>query len=208
MLPGPGDMLTADPRLWAAQGLDVVTPSPAEIYRIAADQQAAAARLIAEAQADAPIWLVGPNPAVEAAMAAMPRSGAGQVSGVVVTSTTSGAGTCSERMTYSYSGSGAPPKVSVSRSGDGCPAGSPFGPGGNSRDCTGGHAESTTADRGLDAGGCRIERRGEAGRGFDQIGAAKLIGRRQSSSAKSAPGGQTGRGRELDSISRRRGGGA
>lgn len=59
-------------------------------------------------------------------MASMPRSGPGEVSGVVVTSMASGAGVCSERMIYSYSGNGAPPKVSVSKSGD-CPAGSPFG---------------------------------------------------------------------------------
>ena len=75
---------------------------------------------------EAPVWLVGPNPAIEAAMAAVPMAEPGQVSGVVVTSMTSGAGTCSERMIYSYSGNGAPPKVSVSKSGD-CPAGSPFG---------------------------------------------------------------------------------
>ena len=128
MLPGPGDVLTADPALWAAQGFDVVTPPPSEIYQLAADREAAFDRLIAQAQAmaDAPIWLVGPNPAIEAAMASMPRSGPGEVSGVVVTSMASGAGMCSERMIYSYSGNGAPPKVSVSKSGD-CPAGSPFG---------------------------------------------------------------------------------
>ena len=44
----------------------------------------------------------------------------------MVTSMASGSGMCSERMIYSYSGNGAPPKVSVSKSGD-CPAGSPFG---------------------------------------------------------------------------------
>jgi hypothetical protein len=41
MLPGPGDVLTADPGLWAAQGFDVVTPPPSEIYRLAADREAA-----------------------------------------------------------------------------------------------------------------------------------------------------------------------
>jgi hypothetical protein len=129
MLPGPGDMMTANPQLWASQGFDVVTPTPSEIYRIAADQQAAAARLIAEAQqmATAPVWLVGPNPEIEAAMASLPGGGPGQVSGVVVTSTSSGTGTCSERMIYSYSGNGAAPKVSVSKSGNACPPGSPFG---------------------------------------------------------------------------------
>ena len=128
----PGEMLSADPQLWTAQGFDVVTPAPSEIYRLAAEQRATAARLIAEARAmaDAPIWLVGPNPAIEAAMAAMPPAGAGQVSGVVMTSTTSGGSTCSERMIYSYSGNGGPPKVSVSKSGNACPSGSPFAGGG------------------------------------------------------------------------------
>ena len=130
MLPDPADMVTANPQLWAAQGFDVVTPTPAAIYQIAADQQAAAAQLIAQAMADAPIWLVGQNPAIKAAMASLPRGGPGQVAGFVVTSTTSGAGTCSERMIYSYSGSGAP-KVSVGKSGNACPPGSPFGGGTN-----------------------------------------------------------------------------
>ena len=130
MLPGPGDIMAASPQLWADQGFDVVTAPPAEFYRLAADQQAAAARLIAQARAlaDAPIWLVGPNPAIEAAMASMPPGGPGQVSGVVVTSTSTGAGTCSEQMVYSYSGNGAAPKVSVSKSGNACPPGSGFGP--------------------------------------------------------------------------------
>jgi hypothetical protein len=127
MLPGPGDMLTADPRSWAAQGFDVVTPPP-EVFPITADQPEAA-RLIAQAQAlaDAPVWLVGPNPAIAAAMAAMPPGGAGRVSGLVVTSTISGAGTCSERVIYSYAGNGAAPKVAVSKSGDACATGPAFG---------------------------------------------------------------------------------
>lgn len=131
MLPGgPGDMLSGNPQLWTRQGFDVMAPPAPELYQTAAEEQAVAARLVAQARAlaNAPIWLVGPNPAVGAAM---PPSGPGGVSGVVVTSTTSGAGSCSERMIYSYSGNGAPPKVSVSRSGDACPAGSPFGAGTN-----------------------------------------------------------------------------
>jgi hypothetical protein len=133
MLPGPGDIMTADPQLWTRQGFDVVTPTAPEIDRIAADQESAMTRLIAEAQAiaNAPIWLVGPNPAMEAAVAALPPAGRGQVSGVVLTSTTSGAGSCSERMLYSYSGNGTAPKVSISRSGDACPGGSSVGAGGN-----------------------------------------------------------------------------
>jgi hypothetical protein len=132
MLPGPGDVLTADPTLWAAQGFDVVTPPPSEIYQLAIGREAALERLIASARAmaDAPVWLVGPNPAIGAAMAGVPMAGPGQVSGVVVTSMTSGAGTCSERMIYSYSGNGAP-RVSVSKSGNACSARSPFGAGNN-----------------------------------------------------------------------------
>lgn len=128
MMPGPGDFLTADPALWAAQGFDVVAP-PSEPYQLAADQPAALDRLIdaARAMADAPIWLVGPNPAIEAAIAGAPIAGPGQVSGVVATSLASGTGTCSEQMTYSYSGNGAAPKVRVSKSGDACPPGAPFG---------------------------------------------------------------------------------
>lgn len=128
VLPGARDMLTSNPQMWASQGFDVVTPSPAEMYQIAANQEAAMARLIAEAQqmANAPVWVVGPNPAIEAAIEGMLPVGPARVSGVVVTSMSSGSGICSERMTYSYSGNGTPPKVSVKKSGD-CPAGSPFG---------------------------------------------------------------------------------
>ncbi len=52
MLPGPGDVLTAGPALWAAQGFDVVTPSPSEIYQLAADREAAFDRLIAAGAGD------------------------------------------------------------------------------------------------------------------------------------------------------------
>jgi hypothetical protein len=128
MLPGPGDVITANPQLWTAQGFDVVTPTPSEFYRFAVEQERAAAQLIAQAEAlaDAPIWVVGPNPAIETAMASLPAGASGQVSGLVVTSTSSAAGTCSERMIYSYSGNGAP-QVSVSKSGNACPPGAPFG---------------------------------------------------------------------------------
>lgn len=133
MLPGPQDMLTADPQLWTALGFDVVTPSPAEMYRIAADQQGVVAQLISQARAiaDSPVWVIGPNPAIEAAMAALPANGGEPVAEVVVTSMMNGNATCSERMVYSYSGNGVAPQVSVSQSGNACPPGSSFGAGGN-----------------------------------------------------------------------------
>jgi len=119
-----GDGLARDPELWTAQGFDVVMPRPADIYRMVADQQAALAQLVASAHAlaNAPIWVVGPGPVIDAALAA-PQFGRG-VSGVIMTSVTSGSGSCSESFFYSDPGTGAPPKVQVSRSGD-CGTGAP-----------------------------------------------------------------------------------
>jgi hypothetical protein len=108
-----------DPALWAAQGFDVVMPQPAEIYRLVADQDAALARLVASARTlgDAPIWLVGPSPVIDAALAT-PQLGHGGVSGIVVTSVTSNVGSCSESVFYADPGNGAAPKVEVRRSED------------------------------------------------------------------------------------------
>jgi hypothetical protein len=128
-LPGPigfGDVATRDPALWAAQGFDVVMPRPLWTDRVIADQQAAVARLLASAQAlaDAPIWLVGPSPTIEAVM---PQLGSGQVSGVVVTSVTSNTGSCTRTMYYSNPGPGAEPKAVVKTSGDACGTSPSFG---------------------------------------------------------------------------------
>ncbi len=116
----PGDdNLARDPALWTAQGFDVVMPQPADIYRLAADQQAALAQLVASAHAlaNSPIWVVGPGPVIDAALAA-PQFGRGDVSGVVMTSVASGPVSCSESFFYSDPGTGAPPKVEFKRSGD------------------------------------------------------------------------------------------
>jgi hypothetical protein len=122
----PGDdSLARDPGLWTAQGFDVVMPQPADIYRLVADQQAALAQLVdsAHALANAPIWVVGPGPVIDAVLAA-PQLGRREVSGVVMTSVASGAGSCSESFFYSDPGTGAPHKVEVRRSGD-CGTGTP-----------------------------------------------------------------------------------
>src|SRR5262245_53808595 len=129
LLPGPGGfggMAARDPALWAAQGFDVVMPRPLWTDRVIADQQAAVARLLASAQAlaDAPIWLVGPSPTIEAVM---PQLGPGQVSGVVVTSVTSNAGSCTRTMYYSNRGAAAEPKAVVKTSGDACGTSPSFG---------------------------------------------------------------------------------
>ena len=120
------DFPSGDPALWAAQGFDVVVPQPSWSTRPIDDQEAALERLLASARslADAPIWLVGPGTAIEAAM---PRLGPGQVSGVVVTSVTSNAGSCTRTMYYSNSGAGTEPKAVVKRSGDACGTSPSFG---------------------------------------------------------------------------------
>jgi hypothetical protein len=120
---GSDDPLTRDPSLWAAQGFGVVMP---DIAQLIADRQAALERLVisAHALADAPIWLVGPGSAIEPAI---PELAPGQVSGVVVTSVTSGAGSCSRTVFYSNPGTGAEPRVTVKTSGDACGAPPPFG---------------------------------------------------------------------------------
>jgi hypothetical protein len=119
------DSLARDPGLWTAQGFDVVMPELVDLYQMVNDQQAALARLVASAHAlaNAPIWLVGPDSLIEASLAP-PQLRRGGVSGFVVTSVTSERGSCSERLVYEDPGTGAPPKVEVSHSGD-CPTGAP-----------------------------------------------------------------------------------
>ena len=130
-LPGAveyGELTTRDPTLWAAQGFDVVMPQPSWTTRLIADQEAALEQLLASARslADAPIWLVGPGPAIEAAV---PRIGPGQISGVVVTSVISNAGSCSRTTYYSNPGNGTVPKMVVKTSGDACEPRPPSGTG-------------------------------------------------------------------------------
>jgi hypothetical protein len=122
---GRDDLLIRDPSLWAAQGFEVVMP---DIGQMIADRRAALERLVisARALADAPIWLVGPGPAIETAMPELPP---GQVSGVVVTSVTSDAGSCSRTVLYSNPGTGTEPRVTVKTSGDACAAPPPVGEG-------------------------------------------------------------------------------
>ena len=113
LLPGE-DSLLRDPALWQAQGFEIVVP-PADIYRLVAGQQAALARLVASAEAltSAPVWLVGPSQAIEATIPQV-----GGVSGVVMTSVDSNTRSCSESFSYFDPGTGAPPRVEVTRSGD------------------------------------------------------------------------------------------
>jgi hypothetical protein len=125
VLPGAG-ALGGDPGLWAGRGFDVVAPAP-DMLRLAADRDAAIARMIASAQAlaDAPVWLLGPGPAIDAAIAGLP--GQGQVSGVVVIPLASGAATCGRSVTYVDPGNGAKPRMTVETFGNACGPGTTAG---------------------------------------------------------------------------------
>ncbi len=83
VLPGAG-ALGGDPALWTREGSPSSSAATA-LYQAAA-QEAALAQEMAAARrlANAPIWLLGPSPEIEAALAA-PGSGSDQVSGFVVT---------------------------------------------------------------------------------------------------------------------------
>ena len=124
MLPGAG-AFGANPALWANEGFDVVTPPAADLFQYAADREAAFDRMLASARAlaNAPVWLIGAGPDVEAALATAPDFGRGQVSGVVVTSVNTGAGSCRRTVIYQDAGNGSAPKVSVRSSGNACPSG-------------------------------------------------------------------------------------
>jgi hypothetical protein len=131
LLPGAG-AFGVDPALWASQGIDVVIPPQTGFGQLAAAQQDALAQMMASARrlADAPIWLLGPSPEIEAALAA-PGSGRQQVSGIVVTASGPAAGICTESFSYFDPGTGAKPKVRFSKSSN-CPPGSGFEIGGPS----------------------------------------------------------------------------
>jgi hypothetical protein len=126
VLPGAG-AFGSDPALWASQGFDIVTSPPAAFGELAAAEEAAFAQMLASARrlADAPIWLLGPSPEIEAALAA-PGPGGQQVSGVVVTASGPMTGVCSESFSYFDPGTGAKPQISFSKTGN-CPPGSGFG---------------------------------------------------------------------------------
>lgn len=119
---GADPVADVPPSLWADQGLGVVTPRIADVLSAQEREADLALRRMlayARAMADAPIWLVGPGPEIRAALEQLPL-GTGKVSGVVMTSVSSPAGTCSETVVYSSPGAGGLPTVQVRSSGDAC----------------------------------------------------------------------------------------
>jgi hypothetical protein len=114
---------TPDPAL--LPGSDLATMMPAAMQRLIADQEADLARFAATAEALA----AGPSWTLETMLREAPRLGPGEANGFVMTSIMTGQGSCSETVTYSYPGNGAALKVTVRKTGNACPAGSPSIPG-------------------------------------------------------------------------------
>lgn len=127
VLPGAGTF-GDEPAFLANDGLDVVTPPAAAFYRLAAEHQQALAQMIAAAQrlAAAPVWVMGPPPEVDAALAA---PGVEQISGVIESVSVGSSRTCSEGFSYFDPGTGARPQVKVRKSGN-CTPGAAFSIGG------------------------------------------------------------------------------
>lgn len=122
--PGGGPLADVPPALWADQGFDVIMPRIADA--MLAEQRSADGafgQMLADVRAmtRTPMWLVGTGPEIQAALERLP---AGQhVSGVVMTSVVTAAGTCSRTVVYSSPENGAQPTVQVRSSGDACAQG-------------------------------------------------------------------------------------
>jgi len=123
VMPGSGALADVPPALWADQGFDVITPRITEALLAERSADLARARMLAyaRAMARAPIWLVGSGPEIQETLERLP-AGAGQVSGVVMTSVSSPSGSCSRTVVYSSQGSGGQPTVQVRSAGNACDA--------------------------------------------------------------------------------------
>jgi hypothetical protein len=110
--------------VWVPAGATVVlvpsaplTQTEFPVAHMIAQQQAMMNRMMAEMDslmANMP----DPQQMIRSAMQGMPQVVPG--SGVVVTSISNGSGTCSQTITYGYSGNGGQPSVKISSSGNAC----------------------------------------------------------------------------------------
>jgi hypothetical protein len=119
--------------VWVPAGASVVvlpsTPAmPVEfpVAHMLARQEAIMQRLSAEMDSLLATAMPDPEQMIRSVTQGIPQAGPG--SGVVVTSISTGSGTCSQTITYGYPGNGGLPTVHVSSSGDACGALGPSGP--------------------------------------------------------------------------------
>ena len=111
--------------VWVPAGASVVLvpmtqaqPVDFPVARLIAQQEAMMDRMMANMDSLMAMPMPGPNQMIQSAMQRLPEMAPG--SGVVVTSITSGNGTCSQTVTYGYPGRGGPPTVKVASIGNAC----------------------------------------------------------------------------------------
>jgi hypothetical protein len=121
VLPGPG--VAVLPHQTA------VAPVDFPVARLIARQEAMMRRMMADMDSLMTTSMPDPERMIRSVMQGMPMGAPG--SGVVMTSMSSGNGTCSRTITYGYPADGGQPQVKVTQTGDACgaiiPSGAPIG---------------------------------------------------------------------------------
>jgi len=119
--------------VWVPNGSAVVVvpaqtiaPADSPVARMIAQQEAIMRRMFTDMDSLMATALPSPEQMIRSAMQGMPQAPMG--SRVVVTSITTPSGTCSQTITYGYTGRGGQPVVNVSSNGDACGAVHSFGP--------------------------------------------------------------------------------
>ncbi len=109
--------------VWVPNGATVVllpgVPS-APVMRMIAQQDAMMHRMFADIDSLMTTAMTNPEQMIRSVMQGMPRVALG--SGIVVTSISTGQGTCSQTITYRYPGNGGRPMVKVNSAGNACGA--------------------------------------------------------------------------------------
>lgn len=101
-------------------------PADLPVLNMIAQQDRMMQHMMADMDALMTAPLPDPQQMIRSVMQGMPHTAPG--SGIVMTSTLSGNGVCSETITYGYPANGGQPQVKVSRSGSGCGAVTPSAP--------------------------------------------------------------------------------
>ena len=119
--------------VWVPAGATVVTVpnTPATqidfpIAHVIAQQRALMDRMFADMDSLMAMPMPDPTQMIRSVMSGMPQAMLG--TGVVMTSITTGSGTCSQTITYGYPGNGGQPVVKVSNTGNACDAIKSSGP--------------------------------------------------------------------------------
>ncbi len=124
----PGAMVVVVPGYGAA-----AMPNPTEavptdfpVARLVAQQESMMRRMMADMDSMMAMPMPDPQQMIRSVMQGMPQVGPG--SGVVITSVSSGNGTCSQTVTYGTPGDDGRPVVKVTQAGDACGSLGPSGP--------------------------------------------------------------------------------